>query len=261
MKKKNKVQQEPEVFNRIIRPESMAEKDVTQDASSAEGEQPLQQDDDANATSESSLEPDSQADSQADKMPPVKPSTIILMCLFGMLFALGFFFAPYLTQYLPFGGHTVQQESYMPAVGFDYLTQNAASVVIGKVEKQGSTVVSDNIEVNDSKIVYTEQLIAIETVLYGKPNTHENNKLITYTLGGVVFTKDAMGRPVRTTYKYTDAAELGGDKILLFLDSENNIISEKYGVYKLHAEGYFYDSANHVYSLADIQAALAARES
>lgn len=196
---------------------------------------------------------------QPDKkqMPPVKPSTIILMCLFALLFTLGYFFMPYITQYLPIGGETVSRDLGIQKADYAYLVSNACSVVIGKSEQQ-RTVYSDDITVSSQPLVYTEHLFKVERVVYGSPDMEDEQYLITYTLGGTVVLKDGYGRPRRVNYKYNDAAELNGT-VLLFLDDQNNIINERYGVFRQHKEELFYDVSGTVYSLSDIAAALAAR--
>ena len=196
---------------------------------------------------------------QPDKkqMPPVKPSTIILMCLFALLFTLGYFFMPYITQYLPMGGETVSRDLGIQKADYAYLVSNACSVVIGKSEQQ-RTVYSDDITVSSQPLVYTEHLFKVDRVVYGSPAMEDEQYLITYTLGGTVVLKDGYGRPQRVNYKYNDAAELNGT-VLLFLDDQNNIISERYGVFRQHKEELFYDVSGTVYSLSDIATALAAR--
>ena len=196
---------------------------------------------------------------QPDKkqMPPVKPSTIILMCLFALLFTLGYFFMPYITQYLPMGGETVSRDLGIQKADYAYLVSNACSVVIGKSEQQ-RTVYSDDITVSSQPLVYTEHLFKVDRVVYGSPVMEDEQYLITYTLGGTVVLKDGYGRPQRVNYKYNDAAELNGT-VLLFLDDQNNIISERYGVFRQHKEELFYDVSGTVYSLSDIATALAAR--
>ena len=89
-----------------------------------------------NAQDAAQAQDNAQDTAQPDKkqMPPVKPSTIILMCLFALLFTLGYFFMPYITQYLPMGGETVSRDLGIQKADYAYLVSNACSVVIGKSE-------------------------------------------------------------------------------------------------------------------------------
>ncbi len=184
-------------------------------------------------------------------MPPVKPSTIILMCLFAMLFAAVYFFSPYILQYLPFGGTTIQQDVGIQPVSYNYLVQNCHSVVIGK-SIQTRTVVSDT----NQELVYTEHLFEITEILYGQPIMEDDKHLITYSLGGTLTVSDHLGRPQKVTYKYNDSVELGNDTVLLFLDDNNNVISEKYGLFKKHSDTQYYDTSGTVYAVNDIKKAL-----
>ena len=87
------------------------------------------------------LQPPDGAQSASDKpasMPPVKPTTIVLTVLFALLFALGYFFLPYLTQYLPVGGQSVTLNAGVVPADHGFLVKNAVSVVIGRSEKTSS---------------------------------------------------------------------------------------------------------------------------
>ena len=162
--------------------------------------------------------------SEKPQMPPVKPSTIVIMVLFCMIVGLAYFFLPYLTQYLPFGT-TINKELEIQPVGYSYLINNCHSVVIGKS-------VDSYVDAGDlnPELYYTVHKFEVEQVLFGEPFMSDDKHLDTYTLGGTVTIQDYYGRPKRVTYTYNNSAELGNDRVLLFLDDNNNIINEKYGV-------------------------------
>ena len=68
--------------NKILKPQDTAEeKEVILSESETEENEPKQEGE------------------QKREMPPVKPSTIILMCLFALLFAAVYFFSPYIMQF------------------------------------------------------------------------------------------------------------------------------------------------------------------
>lgn len=96
-------------------------------------------------------------------------------------------------------------------------------------------------------------------MLYGSPVYVSGNTLLTYELGGSYLSTEN-GKPQKYNVVYSDAAELTvNQEVLLFLDNAGNIINERYGIYRKHSEGYYYDYANHVYSLDSIKALLASR--
>ena len=116
-------------------------------------------------------QPPDGAQSASDKpasMPPVKPTTIVLTVLFALLFALGYFFLPYLTQYLPVGGQSVTLNAGVVPADHGFLVKNAVSVVIGRSEKTKVTV-SDNTYADGMPLVYTEHTFKVDRVLFGNP--------------------------------------------------------------------------------------------
>lgn len=223
------------VFNKIIKRED------AQEQSRVSEQTQEQQNDNAAYT-----KPGESAKAQ---MPPVKPSTMILMCLFALLFAVGYFFAPYLTQYLPFS-QSITYEVSLPQKNYEQLIIECHSIVIGKSISQRTSVSDD---LTTDSLVYTEHLFEVEQIIYGEPYMENSKQLITYTLGGTITQKDHWGRPSKMEYKYTDAAKLGSESVLLFLDDQNNIISERYGLYKKHADGQYYDVSGTVYSVDKIK--------
>lgn len=207
------------------------------------------------------LQPPAGAQSASDKpasMPPVKPTTIVLTVLFALLFALGYFFLPYLTQYLPVGGQSVTLNAGIVPADHGFLVKNAVSVVIGRSEKTKVTV-SDNTYADGMPLVYTEHTFKVDRVLFGNPVMENGEYLVTYSLGGTVISRDSMNRPQRVTFRYADAAELK-DTVLLFLDDQNNIISEKYGLYRRHNDELFYDNAGVLYSAEQLAKEFEARK-
>lgn len=220
--------------NKILKPQDIAEeKEATTESETVDNEQ-------------------NQDGEQKREMPPVKPSTIILMCLFALLFAAVYFFSPYIMQYLPFGGKTVSKDLGIREVSYSYLVQNCHSVVIGKSVQTRTSVGEQNQE-----LVYTEHLFEISQVLYGNPIMEDEKHLITYSLGGTLNVPDHLGRPQKINYKFNDAAELGSDTVLLFLDDNNNIINEKYGLFKKQNDTAFYDTRGTIYTVESIKKALA----
>ncbi|MBR3751035.1 MAG: hypothetical protein IKK58_04615 [Clostridia bacterium] len=221
------------VFNKIIKrddPEQNVVKDVAEEQ-------------------EEVLASGKPGESAKAQMPPVKPSTIIVMCLFAVLIAVVYFFAPYLTQYLPFS-QSVTYEVKLPEKNYEQLMTECHAIVIGKSISQRTAIGDD---ISTDSLVYTEHLFQVQEIIYGEPYMENSKQLITYTLGGTLTQKDHLGRPSKLEYKYTDAASMGSDTVLLFLDEHNNIISEKYGLYKKHAEGQFYDHTGKVYSVDKIK--------
>ena len=88
----------------------------------------------------------------------------------------------------------------------------------------------------------------------------EDGVLVTYELGGRQEISEN-GRPKIIKVVYDDAAELAsGERVILFLDDQNNILGEKYGVYRQHNDNYYYDDSQAVYALEDIRSDLSLRQ-
>ena len=133
------------------------------------------------------LQPPDGAQSASDKpasMPPVKPTTIVLTVLFALLFALGYFFLPYLTQYLPVGGQSVTLNAGVVPADHGFLVKNAVSVVIGRSEKSKVSV-SDNTYADGMPLVYTEHTFKVDRVYADAPSGKTDSKTATKTGDGV----------------------------------------------------------------------------
>lgn len=191
------------------------------------------------------------------EMPPVTPATIVMTCIFALLFAIGYTFFPYIQMLLPFGGMTYNSELPIREMSHEELIANADSVVVGKVIDKGQIVQDTTIKLNDGLgfIVYKEVTIKVTQVLYGNPYM-EGDMLKTWELGGS-YIDNSLKKPKKITVKYKNYAKLSKNaEVLLFLDNNNNILNEKYGLYKKHDDNTYYNYKNNLFSLDNIKTAL-----
>jgi len=193
--------------------------------------------------------------------PKVSPSTIVLTCVFALVFCAAACFFPYIEALLPWGGSTIKVGLSVKEYNYGQLISEAHSVVVGEVgEKRDNIIQYRPTAAGLNYIIYSEVDIKVEEVLYGEPDMDEDGVLVTYELGGRQEISEN-GRPKIIKVVYDDAAELAsGERVILFLDDQNNILGEKYGVYRRHSDGYYYDEHQAVYPLEDIRSDLSLRQ-
>lgn len=199
---------------------------------------------------------------QKRPMPKVSPATMVMTFIFAVVFCIGVYFFPYIEAMLPWGGSSVKGELYVQEYSHDQLISQAHSVIVGEAVNKRDNILQERPTADGlNYIIYSEVDIKVDKVLYGEPYVDDNGLLVTYELGGRrEFTEN--GRPKIIKITYDNAAELKkGEKVILFLDDQNNIMGEKYGVYRLHKDNYYYDYSQAVYSVSGIQSELDVRTS
>lgn len=193
--------------------------------------------------------------------PKVSPSTIVLTCVFALIFCAAAYFFPYIEALLPWGGSTIKGGLSVEEYNYGQLISEAHSVVVGEVGEKRDNIIQYRPTADGlNYIIYSEVDIKVEEVLYGEPDMDEDGVLVTYELGGRQEISEN-GRPKIIKVVYDDAAELAsGERVILFLDDQNNILGEKYGVYRQHNDNYYYDDSQAVYALEDIRSDLNLRQ-
>lgn len=198
---------------------------------------------------------------QKRQAPKVSPSTMVLTFVFALIFLAAAYFFPYIEGLLPWGGTTIQGSLTVEEYTYDQLIEKAYSVVVGEVgEKRDNIIQYRQTADGLGFIIYSEVDIKVNEVLYGEPYIDEEGVLVTYELGGRrEFSQN--GRPQIIKVEYDGAAELSsGEKVILFLDDQNNILGEKYGVYRQHSDNFYYDESQAVYSMDGIRSDLILRQ-
>jgi len=193
--------------------------------------------------------------------PKVSPSTMVLTFVFALVFCAAAYFFPYIEAMLPWGGTTIKGGLVVEEYNYDQLIGRAHSVIVGEVGQKRDNIIQYRQTTDDlGYIIYSEVEIKVDEVLFGKPYIDEDGILVTYELGGRrEFSEN--GRPKIVKVEYDGAAELApGERVVLFLDDQNNIMGEKYGVYRRHSDGYYYDEHQAVYPLEDIRSDLSLRQ-
>lgn len=193
--------------------------------------------------------------------PKVSPSTMVLTFVFALVFCAAAYFFPYIEAMLPWGGSTIKGSLVVEEYTYDQLIVEADSVVVGEVSQKRDNIIQYRPTADGlGYIIYSEVDIKVEEVLWGEPYIDEDGVLVTYELGGRQEISEN-GRPKIIKVEYDGAAELAsGERVILFLDDQNNILGEKYGVYRQHKDNYYYDDSQGVYALEDIRSDLSLRQ-
>ena len=196
------------------------------------------------------------------KAPPkVSPSTMVLTFIFALVFCAAAYFFPYIEALMPWGGDTIKGGLVVEEYTYQQLIEKAHFVIVGEVGEKRDNIIqyrptSDGLDY----IIYSEVDIKVQEVLLGEPYIDEDGVLTTYELGGRREIKEN-GRPHIIKIEYDGAAELAaGERVILFLDDQNNILGEKYGVYRRHSDNYYYDERQAVYSIDGIRSDLSLRQ-
>lgn len=168
------------------------------------------------------------------KMPPVRPSSVMLAVLFGLLVLVAFVFYPYIALYLPFGGQQRNGANIVVEKNENQLMAEAKYIVIAKVAGKEENIIDKNRRFDDGLgfLIYAKVKLEVQQVLYGNPEMDKSNPILyTYELGGS-YVDNTGGKPTKYDVVYPNAANLeNGSTVLLFLDDQLNLLGERYGVY------------------------------
>jgi hypothetical protein len=185
--------------------------------------------------------------------PQIKPNAILGAIIFALVITLLYFFYPQIELLLPINGQIVEINSNINPVGIEQQCKSAVTVVTAKIGDKSKNHIIGDTSFGQNFVVYSEVTIKVLDTLKGSPELKEDNTMLTYELGGSVL-MDESGHKAKYTYVYANSAKLDKDSIvMLFLDDDKNIISEKYGVLLKKDDSFFYDYAGQKYTIEQIQ--------
>ena len=159
--------------------------------------------------------------------PKVSPSTIVLTCVFALIFCAAAYFFPYIEALLPWGGSTIKGGLSVEEYNYGQLISEAHSVVVGEVGEKRDNIIQYRPTADGlNYIIYSEVDIKVEEVLYGEPDMDEDGVLVTYELGGRQEISEN-GRPKIIKVVYDDAAELAsGERVILFWTTRTTFLEK-----------------------------------
>jgi len=188
--------------------------------------------------------------------PQIKPNAFFGAIIFALVVTLLYMYYPQIEILLPINGQTMEIPSSIKPASIEQECKAANSIVIAKVGKKSTNHLIGTASMNADFIVYSEVTIEVMQVLKGSPTLNDDKTMLTYELGGSVLLND-VGHQAKYTFVYTDSAKLDKDAIvMLFLDTENNIINEKYGILLQKVEEHYLDYASNTFTFEQIQAYL-----
>ncbi len=176
-----------------------------------------------------------------------KPASIYSIFVFAIVFFVCYMFYPQISMLVPFLGENVTvKTSYSKLQPADM--KNAAYVVVGVAGERSDTVAT--VEAGEPDVYC---LVDFECVDVLKGNIAKGESLRIAELGGSALIRNPKtDRQEKYNVSYENAAKLGKETYLLFVDSGMNIMGGKFGIYTQQANGTFKDIDGYIYSKEDI---------